>query len=163
MGHLVAQKIEWRGKSESRFWRFSYTNNRKQPKTTLLWQITSRQPCGVRRQVSPFWKEDIQGYNMCEKQENQKNFGRPPLSPRGDFACRWWHEITGWCSRLAYSEQKNHKCWCHVVLHACRRLNLELFGQLLHCQLMTHLFFDSVFYVLRVLWSSIWGLDRRFG
>ena len=32
----VAQKIEWRGKSGSRFWRFSYTNGRKQPKTTLL-------------------------------------------------------------------------------------------------------------------------------
>ena len=61
MDHLVALKIVWRGKSGSGFWRFSYTNRRKQPKTTLLWGIISRQPCWVRRQVSPFWKEDMQG------------------------------------------------------------------------------------------------------
>ena len=35
-GHPVAQKTDWREKSGFRFCRFSYTNGRKQPKTTLL-------------------------------------------------------------------------------------------------------------------------------
>ena len=61
-GHPVAQKNEWRGKSGSGFWRFSYTNGRKQPKRTLLWRIISLQPFGLRSQVSPFWKEDMQGF-----------------------------------------------------------------------------------------------------
>ena len=33
--------------------------------------------------MSPFWKEDMQGYNIWEKQENQKKFGRPPFPLKG--------------------------------------------------------------------------------
>ena len=64
----------------------------------------------------------------------------------------WCHEITGWCSRLAYSEQKNHKCWGHVVLHACRGLNLGLLGE----KSKSKAFFVFIF------WPKWWGRIGKF-
>ena len=79
-----------------------------------------------------FWGQ-IQIISWCPPPENGE-IGAPSHSDviglvNEDFGCGWCHEITGWCSRLAYSEQKNHKCWGHVVLHACRGLNLGLLGE----------------------------------
>ena len=89
-GHPVAQKNEWREKWGSRFWGFSYTNGRKQPKTTLLWRIISRQPLRVERQMSPFWKLENQGYNIYQNRKNYKFWPwTPPPSPKVIFTMAW--------------------------------------------------------------------------
>ena len=80
--YLVAQIFEKMRKFVSKFRRFSYTNRRERPKMTQLRQIISQQPLRVERQVSPFWKENEQGYNICENgREYFFDPGTPPLSP----------------------------------------------------------------------------------
>ena len=43
-----------------------------------LCRVMYRQPSRGERQMSPFWKLDNQGYNMCEKERNLKFWPGPP-------------------------------------------------------------------------------------
>ena len=56
----------------------SYIIASKTVKIPLTPTALSWQPCGIERQMSPFWKLEIQGYNISKKQENLKILARPP-------------------------------------------------------------------------------------
>ena len=46
------------------FAHFSYTNGQNRARSAQLRRVISREPLLVRRQLSPFWKGDNQGYNI---------------------------------------------------------------------------------------------------
>ena len=60
----VALKTGCRGKFFTRFAHFSYTNRQNRARSAQLRRVISREPLRVRRQMSPFWKGDNQGYNI---------------------------------------------------------------------------------------------------
>ena len=43
-----------------------------------LWRVVSRQPLWIEAKVSPFWKLDIQGYNI---HQNERKFFQNPKTP----------------------------------------------------------------------------------
>ena len=92
------------------FSRFSYTNARKCARRSQLRRVISRQSLRVERQMSPFWKLDIQGYNICNNWENLEIWPWTPTpyplnrtqgSPQGfgDRGVRdcppWWEDTQG--------------------------------------------------------------------
>ena len=60
----VALKTGCRGIFFTNFSHFSYTNGQNRVRRAQLCRVVSREPLQVRRQMSPFWKEENQDYNI---------------------------------------------------------------------------------------------------
>ena len=121
---MVAEIFEKMQKFVSKLQRFSNTNWWKRPKMTQLRRIISQQPLGLERQVSTFWKEDEQGYNISENERNSFFTQSPPPSRLNPT--EFWQFVGG----VYYS---------YVDLPCKIRLNLSFQSLETHTHIHTHI------------------------